>query len=181
MFNCWPVFLGKTGTEVCPRDPGPGELTLISGLGVPSLHRPLTMRKTVTPTKHLEPNASFSLLLCPRTCFSALFWWLKHFLEKPAFEVIRRLQKSIVLFIRKPTFSDRVKERNHIGTYAMHFYWEALVLGVMQLRMCASLHYITQAALLCKDHCCIPGSKEPKKVLAGLLAPMNIRAFSTLE
>ena len=56
-----------------------------------------------------------------------------------------------------------------------------MLLRVMVLRMYASSQCNAQAILLCNDCCWTPGSEKPKKIFAELLAPMNIRAFSTHE
>ena len=98
--------------------------------------------------------------------------------KKTVFEIILRLQKSTVLLIRRPIFPDLARDMNHILIYTMHF---PVLLGVMVLRMHASTQCNTQAILLCNDCCWTPGSEEPKKILAELLTPMNIRAFSTHE
>lgn len=72
-----------------------------------------------------------------------------------------------------------VRERHHIGLYAVHFCWEALIPVVMQLRMYVSLQHITQAAVLPNNHSWTPGREGAVKVFARLLAPGNGRTFST--
>lgn len=98
--------------------------------------------------------------------------------KKTVFEIILKLQKSTVLLIRRPIFPELAKDMNHILIYTLHL---PVLLGVMVLRMYASSQCNTQAILLCNDCCWTPGSEEPKKIFAELLAPMNIRAFSTHE
>ena len=98
--------------------------------------------------------------------------------KKTVFEIILRLQESTVLLIRRPIFPDLARDMNHILIYTMYF---PVLLRVMVLRMYASSQCNAQATLLCNDCCWTPGSEEPKKILAELLALMNIRAFSTHE
>lgn len=106
-----------------------------------------------------------SLFLCQRTSFSASFWWLKHFLEKPTFQGIPRLEKSTILLVRRPTFPDLAREINHVCLYDMHFHREALSLGCHTTENMCFLT-VHQAALFCNQ-----GFEETRKVLADLWIP----------
>lgn len=67
------------------------------------------------------------------------------------------------------------------ATGTMHFCWEALVLGVVQLQMYASSNCIAQAALHFNNHSWTPESKVSGKVLGKLLTLMNYESALSME